>query len=288
MNLVSFLTAITLIAFPVFVLLTIPTLYALMRHYRKTSLVDYLILFLVFLSNTLNAFSAILFSKRDPEGYDLVSPIGRFLIHVTYVSGVVFIFLHCLRLQWQESPKKLVYPVLIMVILLILLLPFRVWYYAYYRDHLLKFYRYLGNIFRVYVFSVCIYAYLLFEPSTHSKAITRTKIAFSFYMILNGIAGLAPLINLILNDLNLYHNSVFDSISNLQLLIGPFALIIVIAVFLVTLMYPESILISHAQVSRIYDLYQKVTSANSIPGNHWKFDQLREYIANIPPSVFNE
>lgn len=252
----------------------------LINFYLRLKQVDFLLFALVFL------FGSIVLIA-DP----LVSITNSLLIiqihHMSIDIAFFLFFLHGVRIKWNKPPKIILIIGISWVILLIFLtslwqlmpqpnsakvlfwvLPHT--FSSYYpkgaglmlSDGTIIYssaFRYLGELYRLYVIGIILYSYLslkIFHPTDKIVTARRLWIVIWIFLLMHSIA--------------LFFPTITNLVSVFLLIGGLLAVYIVIRI-------PEGLLLSHAQITRAMKVYEQIKSDNihNEPGIHTYLEYLQ-------------
>ncbi len=253
----------------VFVLSMFPVI-LLFRYYRRTKILDYLLFCLVFVSVMVAQISD--FRINIQSSVELAQ-----IIDSTHAFVYLFLFIHALRMKWEEAPRVLWY----LGIIWFSVIQFSIIFYEYIElteDPTVLFtkmrtdktipdlyalstqsgliimgngYRFLFISFRIYVLIIFTYAYLTISELIIYERVKQVKFLWIF------ASG-----SVTLNSLLKLGHSLF--IWNLpEFIVGDILnLISFLAIAIVSTKYPEGVLLSQVQVIRALSLYKKVNAFN--------------------------
>ncbi len=269
--------------------------FVLLKHYRRTSMNDYLIFMGVFISVPFLTSSVILAGLTD-----------KLIFHqlTFWMLSIIFLllFLHAVRIVWVHTPRIIWFTGIIWFMILVLLITFwelmpqqpdratvLFWkmsftQYDHYPDGagistdsgIYIFTTQHAILFWLYgIFSAClvIYAYITTDLILPTKEIRKAK----YILILAYIVFFIWMIIIILPlGFNLHY---IDSLSFVTLFIMAY----------VSIFIPEAMLISHAQLLRVHELYKKVQSLeNENEIEEFGMERLTEYLKLLPPEIFQK
>lgn len=268
-------------------LLSLIPLVWLYRSYQRTKILDFLLFAGLFLSVFINniAYANLI------SDYPIV--VFEYVSITSYLFIWLLLFFHIFRVKWEKSPPILLYSTLL-IFIAIHLIYFVVVVSGYSpiiigRDDylfiksnipLLLLVFSLPHIYRIVALLFAIFIYSTVDNIIIDKRVKRAR----NFWIITAITFLIPPICSMCVDLNILD---FDSV------IFPFLAIIsnisnfaIIFVAYIVIRYPESVLISKAQVIRALDLYRTVQSYTSSDKlKEFGMPTLVNYIKNIPPEL---
>ncbi|MHA2247652.1 MAG: hypothetical protein ACXADY_22070 [Candidatus Hodarchaeales archaeon] len=265
----------------------IPLLF-LIRYYNRTKSLDYLILVGLFLLISSHQLLRPFFWHFPGSPEDLPFRLFALILDSLWIWGIFFGFLHLVRFRWgwKEKPTLVWYTGLIWVIILQLLwvvvcgvILGPVWSLPLDPIQLVIISLMGLHTFRLAVGALIIYVYLsesLVFPTNRTLAVKRILILVGLLLIVQGASyNITSLWFHFTQDPSLW--PIHRLIMNGTLLIQGFAWTYM------ALRYPESMLISHAQVVRAIKVYKKILTT---PAEIVDKDAILSYLKAIPPETF--
>jgi hypothetical protein len=243
--------------------------YILIKYYRKTGIFDYLLFSGSFSCASVHLFSLIMLIYVPPQIF--WSLVGT----LSYNIGLFLLLFHALKMKWDILPQiirlgiSFQFIVLLLITFSIIILP----------PDFNRFIAILGDLNRIFVLVIVIYIYSAIEHIITDK---RTITAQRLWIIAGGVLLVSPLLLSGIN-IDLMRLFPFDEIAKLSNLLGIF-----IVVF-ITVLYPESVLISRVQLIRGLNVYKLINSLDSEPQiKNFGIKTLIEYLESIPPELLAE
>lgn len=256
----------TILVFAGFVAL-IPTI-PLIRLFRTTQIMEYLIFCAVFITSSLFSFSSVLAQTTNELIYWQLMFTARNLTYFLF-------FLHLVRMLWYHPPLYILYPGVVGYALVQFSIAF--WKFnendvpglflpdgtdIYSREH-----RLLAVIFQFYVALLFLYAYYKIQVENPSPRVKNTKIS----LMAMAVILLASRLYRLLQNFGLPQNSGAEVLGNLLIVVG------FLTVGLVFIISPSSIMLTPVQISGIL-----VLSSVGVPVASIRF---RESSLSISPTL---
>jgi len=274
----------------------------LFRYYRKTTIADYLLFCSVFVSiiiSQLSDFLRVFFIDHKS--------IDQILVQIndsTQAFIYIFLFIHALRMKWEHVPKLIWYIGIIWFMIiqisiicyqsvmidgagLVIFTEMRpdrsINFMTYAFIHQNKIimghgFRFIFLVFRLCVLIVFLYVYLTISQSIEYKKIRQIQ----FYWV---IASMLSIVNTVLK---LGHSLHFITISSFKL--GDiFNILTLISIAIVSIRYPEAVLVSKSQIIRGLALYDRIQQIKTEEDKEeFGIDQLVDYLQSIPQDLIDQ
>ncbi|MFX1255468.1 MAG: hypothetical protein ACFFCZ_27950, partial [Promethearchaeota archaeon] len=217
--------------------------YILIKYYRKTGIFDYLLFSGVFICASGHIFSLIMLTYIPPQTF------WSLIATLSYNIGLFLLLFHALRIKWDILPRIiwfgicLQFIIVVSIVLSIIILP----------SDFNKYISILADFNRIFVLVIVIYIYSAIEHVIVDKRILTAQ---KLWIFAGGILLISPLLLIGIN-LDLVQLFPFDEISKLSNLLGIFVVVFI------TILYPETVLISRVQIIRALNLYKLNVSLES-------------------------
>ncbi|UCG04090.1 MAG: hypothetical protein JSW11_08895 [Candidatus Heimdallarchaeota archaeon] len=259
--------------------LSLIPVYFLVKYYRKTQILDYLLFTGVFVCNAIGNFSSFI---RTFIEFNFINPYWiKFFHFLGYFFGILvyspFLLLYSLRIKW-DNPRRVAWYMATILTLLMIYCSFENFYfrnlYLLISNHS-GFIDILTNLSQFSILGFTIFVYLTSKQEIDDK---RVKIARMLWIISGCFLLLAPLFGIIY---------VMSGYANVwEDLMYVFSLVGILLIAYVTIRYPEAVLFSHAQIIRAFTVYEKVVSLKSgDPIHEYGVSALVDYLKRIPQDL---
>jgi hypothetical protein len=247
---------------------TIP-LGVVVRNYFRIRSKDYLILAGFFLLGAFSMFSEPLSCITGNLLIWIIGVNSYFLMHFC-------VFLHVVRLRWEKSPPAVWIVSLFFLLVLQLEIILRTFIIEITNGPIL-----IIEVFRFVVGLLLLYCYITIVPVKPSDRIMAVKKWITIASMINIVPGI---FSITYRFLGLINPDLFSLVLVDIVFFSVIALGGIIYIY-VALRFPESLLISQAQLLRAKELYKKVQNT---PIEQLDQDALITYLSTIPAEIFKE
>lgn len=245
----------------------------LVRNYRRIGSIDYLIFSGLFCSIMITDIAA-LFWSYNPE-----TNLFNLLTGTFHMLASLFFFLHFVHLRWEETPRIIWITGIVWYVSASLTIPINVLFPD--LNQYVIFVVIYGVFLRLFVLSLGIYTYTTISPHYPTKRINTVVKVWTIFLILNIFASIVSQVIFVRSLLN---PEISGLSVQMEIYLRFFQPLIILLIFFIAIRYPESMLVSHAQIIRATKLYE-LFGISQKPETSLSKDQLLAYISSFPPET---